>query len=73
MVLTGGHGFQKSVFEQGTLPLRGTHLPGYQGYVPGFNTENLTLGKCFSTATTALGRFRDGVQGTPKPMPFVLS
>eukprot|EP00435_Cladocopium_sp_Y103_P032828 s1809_g8.t1 len=73
MQLTGGHGFQKSCFEQGKLPLRGTHLPGYQGYVPGFATQNLSLGKCFSTATTALGRFRDGVQDVPKPMPFVVS
>lgn len=70
---TGGHGFQKSCFEQGKLPLRGTQLPGYQGYVPGFATQNLSLGKCFSTATTALGRFRDGIQDVPKPMPFVVS
>ena len=32
-VLTGGHGFEKNCYDQGTQPLRGTHLPGYQGYV----------------------------------------
>eukprot|EP00913_Durusdinium_trenchii_P013598 g12768.t1 len=72
-VLTGGRGFEKNCYDQGTQPLRGTHLPGYQGYVPGFSTNNLSLGKCFSPATTALGRFRDGVQGLPRPMPFMHS
>ncbi|CAK9118669.1 unnamed protein product [Durusdinium trenchii] len=51
-VLTGGRGFEKNCYDQGTQPLRGTHLPGYQGYVPGFSTNNLSLGKCFSPATT---------------------
>lgn len=70
--LTGGAGFPKNAYDQGQQSLRGTHLPGYQGFVPGFTTDNVSLGKSISRASLALGRKRDRLEDVPRPLPFAM-
>eukprot|EP00440_Ansanella_granifera_P006503 gb/GFBE01007051.1/.p1 GENE.gb/GFBE01007051.1/~~gb/GFBE01007051.1/.p1 ORF type:complete len:209 (+),score=14.17 gb/GFBE01007051.1/:1-627(+) len=73
--LTGGIGAGKNILGSsqghGMLPAKGAHLPGYRGHVPGLHTEHLALSTAFGKATNALGRLRDGVEGTPLPAPFI--
>mmetsp|Transcript_78448 Transcript_78448/g.141549 ORF Transcript_78448/g.141549 Transcript_78448/m.141549 type:complete len:192 (-) Transcript_78448:54-629(-) len=71
--LTGGTGLNRH--ELGSSPgvapeqIRGAHIPGYTGFVPGFNTDSLAIANNFSRGTIALGRQRDGFEDSKPPLP----
>eukprot|EP00931_Biecheleriopsis_adriatica_P107986 TRINITY_DN82319_c0_g1_i1.p1 TRINITY_DN82319_c0_g1~~TRINITY_DN82319_c0_g1_i1.p1 ORF type:complete len:234 (-),score=27.94 TRINITY_DN82319_c0_g1_i1:83-736(-) len=78
--LTGGVGAGKNILGSsqgfgiscaGMHDLKGAHIPGYRGFVPGMHTENLALSTGFSKATNTLGRLRSGIEGMPLPAPFI--